>query len=283
MRAHTQAVWCLVGAALFWSLGGLLIKWIEWSPLAIVGVRSAIAAVTLLVLLPRPRITASLVQWGAAVCYVGTVALFVCATKWTTAANAIFLQYTAPVYIALFSGWLLGEHPSKVDWLLLGLALCGVGLFFLDQITLRGFWGNAFALASGISFAGLAVLLRKQKDGAPADSVILGNVLTAVIFLPFATTAAPSGGGWLGLILLGVFQLGVSYVLFTHGIRRVRALEASLIGTIEPVLNPIWVLLLLGERPQFWALLGGLVVLSVATVRGVLTARAGEPAAWRRA
>jgi len=95
----------LAGAATLWSLGGLLIKWVDWHPLAIAGVRSAIAAVTMTVLLPRPRFTFSAVQWGAAICYVGTVALFVCATKWTTAANAIFLQYTAPVYIALFSTW----------------------------------------------------------------------------------------------------------------------------------------------------------------------------------
>ena len=273
MRTHTRAVWCLAGAATLWSLGGLLIKWVDWHPLAIAGVRSAIAAVTMTVLLPRPRFTFSAVQWGAAICYVGTVALFVCATKWTTAANAIFLQYTAPVYIALFGTWFLNEKPTRTDGWLIVLALAGIGLFFVDQITFTGLWGNIAASASGGSFAGLTVLLRKQKDKAPADSIILGNVLTALIFLPFALRSPPGKGSWLGLGLLGVFQLGLSYVLFAKGIRSVRALEASLISTIEPVLNPIWVALALGERPQFWAIVGGILVLTAAILRGFLTAR----------
>jgi len=274
VRVHAQAVWFLVGAAMLWSLGGLLIKWVDWHPLAIASARSAIAAATMGLLLPRPRFTRSPVQWGAAVCYVGTVALFVAANKLTTAANAIFLQYTAPVYIALLGAWFLHEKPSRLDWLLIGVAVVGVGLFFVDQLTPASLWGNGVALASGLSFAGLAVLLRKQKDGSPADSVLLGNLLTAAVFAPFAFQSVPGRGSWVGLVLLGVFQLGLSYVLFTKGIRHVRALEASLISTIEPVLNPIWVALLLGERPQFWAMVGGTLVLGAATTRGVLTARA---------
>jgi len=274
--AHTQAVWCLVGAATLWSLGGLLIKWIDWHPLAIAATRSAIAAATLAVLLPRFRFSFSAVQWGAAACYVGTVALFVTATKLTTAANAIFLQYTAPVYIAFFAAWFLNEKPTRVDGILLILTLAGVALFFVDQISFTGLWGNVAALASGVSFAGLTVLLRKQKDGSPADSVLLGNLFTALVFLPFAVRSAPGQGSWLGLVLLGVFQLGLSYVLFTKGIRHVRALEASLLSMIEPVLNPIWVALALGERPQFWAIVGGILVIAAATIRGVLTARAAQ-------
>jgi drug/metabolite transporter (DMT)-like permease len=115
--------------------------------------------------------------------------------------------------------------------------------------------------------------LRKQKDAVPADSVLLGNLLTALIFLPFVFRSPPGKGSWLGLGLLGVFQLGLSYVLFTKGIRHVRALEASLISTIEPVLNPIWVALAIGERPGSWALVGGILVVAAATIRGLLTAR----------
>jgi drug/metabolite transporter (DMT)-like permease len=276
MRTHTKAVWCLAGAATLWSLGGLLIKSVDWHPLAIASARSAIAAVTMAVLLPRPRFTWSAVQWGAALCYVGTVALFVSATKLTTAANAIFLQYTAPVYIALFGTWFLQEKPTRIDWLLILLAVAGIGLFFLDQISWRGRWGDILALASGVSFAGLTLLLRKQKDGVPADSVILGNVLTALIFLPFAFHSPPGKGSWLGLGLLGIFQLGLSYVLFTKGIRHVRALEASLISTVEPVLNPIWVALAIGERPRSWALVGGILVVAAATIRGLLSARPAQ-------
>lgn len=275
MRPHSHAVLFLAGAALLWSLGGLLIKSIAWHPLAIAAARSAIAAATMLLLMPRPQRRFTRVQWGAAVCYVGTVALFVSATKLTTAANAIFLQYTAPVYVALLGAWLLHERPSRTDVGLLGLALAGVGLFFLDQISWTGLWGNLLALASGVSFAGLALLLRAQKDGSPADSVLLGNLLTAALFLPFTWHTAPGSGSWLPLVLLGVFQLGLSYVLFARGIRHVRALEATLISMVEPILNPIWVLLVLGERPQFWAIVGGALVLTAAAARGVLTARAG--------
>jgi drug/metabolite transporter (DMT)-like permease len=128
-----------------------------------------------------------------------------------------------------------------------------------------------------VAFAGLTILLRKQKDGVPADSVLLGNILTAVVFLPWMLRSSPGKGSWVGLVLLGVVQLGLSYVLFTRGIRRVKALEASLIGTVEPVLNPIWVALAIGERPQFWALVGGSLVIAVATIRGVVTARSTIP------
>jgi drug/metabolite transporter (DMT)-like permease len=274
MRTHTHAVWCLVGAATLWSLGGLLIKWIDWPPLAIAGARSAIAAVTMAVLLPRARFSFSAVQWGAAISYVGTVALFVTATKWTTAANAIFLQYTAPVYIAVFGAWFLNEKPTRTDVCLIALALAGIALFFVDQITFTGLWGNIAALGSGVSFAALMLFLRKQKDEAPANSILLGNALTALVCLPFTLGSLPGKGSWLALCLLGVFQLGLSYVLFTKGIRHVRALEASLISTIEPVLNPVWVALALGERPQFWAIVGGILVIVAATLRGVFTARA---------
>lgn len=170
---------------------------------------------------------------------------------------------------------LAGLLIRSIDWVLMATTLSGVGLFFLDQITLTGFWGNVLALASGLSFAGLAMLLRKPKDAWPVDSVLLGNVLTALVFLPFCGGPWPGLRGWGALVLLGVFQLGLSYVLFARGIRHVRALEASLISTIEPVLNPLWVLLFIGERPQFWAIVGGIVVLTSATVRSVLTAPTG--------
>jgi drug/metabolite transporter (DMT)-like permease len=264
----------LMAAAVLWSTGGLLIKSIEWPPLAIAGGRSAIAAATVYLLMPRPRFTFSPVQLGCAAAYVGTVVLFVVANKLTTSANAIFLQYTAPIYVALFGAWFLGERATRLDWLLIGLAVGGVGLFFLDQLSLHGFWGNVCALASGLSFACLIMLLRKQKDGSPVESVLLGNLLTALICLPFAIGSPPTGKSLAGLLALGVFQLGLAYVLYAAGIKKVRALEATLISAIEPVLNPLWVLLFLGEIPQPWALAGGFLVLLTATLRGILTARA---------
>jgi drug/metabolite transporter (DMT)-like permease len=260
-------------SALLWSTGGLLIKAVEWNALAIAGSRSAIAAVTLFLLMPRRRLKLSGTQLAAAVLYTATVISFVAANRLTTAANAIFLQYTSPVYIALFGAAWLGERPSRLDWGLIALAQAGIALFFLDHLNLDGMWGNLCALASGLSYAGLTILLRKQKDGSPVDSILAGNILTALIGLPFMLGAWPSASTGLGLLVLGVFQLAIPYWLYALAIKKVQALEASLICVIEPVLNPLWVLLFLGERPQPWALLGGALVLATATARGVLTVR----------
>ncbi|MBN2506088.1 MAG: DMT family transporter [Verrucomicrobia bacterium] len=273
MQPTRHPVLLLLVAAGLWSTGGLLIKLVDWNILAIAGMRSAVAAVTMLLLLGRPRWTFSAPQVAGAVAYAGTVALFVAATRLTTAANAIFLQYTAPIYVAILGAWFLREYPSRLDYALMALALAGVGLFFMDQLSLAGWWGNVCALLSGFAFASLVVLLRKQKDATPVATVLLGNILTALVCLPFASLPLPGLTSWVGLLLLGVFQLGLSYVCYARAIQRVRALEATLIGTIEPILNPLWVMLILGEVPTAWALAGGTLVLAAAALRGVATAR----------
>ena len=263
----------LAGAALLWSTGGLFIKAVEWNALAIASVRSAIAAVTVYLFIGRPRFTFSAVQLGGAAAYAATVILFVMANKLTTAANAIFLQYTATLYVALFGAWFLHEHPTRLDWTLIFVALGGIGLFFVDQLSLHGLWGNLCALGSGLAFAALILLLRRQKDASPVESVLLGNALTALICFPFVLGPMPGAKSWLGLLWLGVFQLGLAYVLYTKAIKHVRALESTLISTIEPVLNPIWVMLFLGEFPSPWSWAGGALVLFAAATRGILTAQ----------
>jgi len=264
---HYRGVGLALAAGVLWSLGGPLIKWVEWNPLAIAGARSAIAAVILLVVLRRPRITWSVTQVGGAMAYAATVILFVAATKLTTAANAILLQYTSPVYAALLGWWFLGERVTWGDWITIAVVIGGMLLFFLDRLTVGGVWGNVLALASGITFAGMTTLLRKQKDGSPLESVLMGNILTALIGLPFMFQRAPGGSTWVGLILLGVFQLGLSYVLYSEAIKRITALEAILVSVVEPILNPIWVLLVMHEAPGRWAILGGVVVLGAVTGR----------------
>jgi drug/metabolite transporter (DMT)-like permease len=149
-------------------------------------------------------------------------------------------------------------------------------LFFVDDLSKGGFWGNIIAILSGIAFAGMALFLRKQKDHSPLESVFLGNILTFVIGLPFMMHSAPDARGWLGLVLLGVFQLGCSYILYAEAIKHVTALEGILIPILEPVLNPIWVFLLLGERPGKWAITGGIIVLVSVTLRCVHALRKFE-------
>jgi drug/metabolite transporter (DMT)-like permease len=267
-----KAIGFLIVTAVLWSSGGLLIKMISWNPIAIAGVRSAIAALVLLVFLRHPRITWSSAQIGGAIAYTVTVILFVSANKLTTAANAILLQYTSPIYVALFGTWFLEERATWLDWITIFAVIGGMGLFFLDDLTAGGFWGNVCAISSGVTFACLVLFMRKQKNDSPLESIFLGNILTALVGLPFMFKAMPSASSWVGLILSGVLQLGLSHVLYSAAIKHVAALEAILISFIEPILNPLWVLLIMGEAPGPWALVGGFIVLASVTIRYVVTA-----------
>lgn len=267
--SHRLAVVLVLLSALLWSLGGVLIKSIELPSMAKAGARSAIAFVVLLLWLRRPRLTWSSSQLGAALAYAGTVTFFVMANDRTTAANAIFLQYTAPIYVALLGSWLLGEHASRIDWLCIAIALVGIALFFGDQMSPTGLVGIGFALASGLCFGLMVLLLRKERDGCPGTAVLLGNLLTAVVGLPFAVGHSVSSQDLAAITLLGVVQLGIPYVLYSLAIRRVTALEAILIPMLEPILNPLWVALAKGEQPGPWSLVGGTLVLGAVALRGL--------------
>ena len=261
----------LLLVSLLWSLGGVLIKSMEWHPMAIAGGRSAIAIPAILACVGWPRFSFSRVQIGGALAYAGTVVFFVLATRLGTAANAIFLQYTAPIYVAALGPWLLGERALRSDWVIIGIALAGIALFFADGLSPSGLLGNLCGLASGLSFAAMVLLLRKQREESPVSAILLGNGIAALAGLPFMFGAPhPSARGWIALVLLGAVQLGLSYVLYCVAIKRVKALEAVLIPLLEPVLNPLWVMLLVGERPAPWALAGAALVIGAVLLRGTL-------------
>ncbi|HRD65285.1 MAG TPA: DMT family transporter [Candidatus Competibacter sp.] len=271
---HRRAVLMLLAAAVLWSLGGLLIKWVDWNPLAIAGMRSLIgAAVIALIFRKGLRFTGSFEQIGAAVAYAGTVVLFVVANKLTTAANAILLQYTAPIYVALFSPWFLGERARGNDWLSLAVILFGMLLFFGDELSLDGYLGNGVALASGFCFAWLTLFLRRHREESAISALVLGNLLAGAIGLPFMFQSMPDATGWAGLLLLGVVQLGLPYVMYALALRHVRAVEGILLPMMEPVLNPVWVFLLLGEAPGPLALLGGAIILGAVIFRATWRGR----------
>lgn len=277
--AHTRAVGQLLFAALLWSTAGVLIKGIAWPPLAVGGSRGLIAAVFLIATTRGLKFTWSPLQLGGAVAYVGCTVTFVIANKMTTAANAILLQYTAPVWVALFGAWFLKERATRADWWAIAATFVGMALFFADELRLASLVGNLFGVVSGICFAGIAILLRKQKGGSAVESIIIGNVLAFLIGLPFLITApALPAGGWVFVLLLGTVQLGLSYWFYAKAIHHVTALEAVLIPVIEPIFNPIWVLLFFGERPGPLALAGGAIVLGAVTIRAIVSIRQGRVA-----
>lgn len=268
------AVFLMIMTNLLWSSGGLLIKGVDWNPIAISGARSAVSAVVIWLAFRGQPLTWSKAQIGGALAYAATVLTFVAATKLTTAANAILLQYTMPIYVALFGAWALNEKPTTADWATIGVIAGGMGLFFLDQLSPGGLLGNICGAISGVTLAAFCLCMRKQKDASPFGTVLLGNIITTVVSLPFMIGSSPGTEGLINLALLGIFQLGLAYIFYSLAIKHVTALETALIGAIEPVLNPVWVFLVLGEKPGLWAAAGGCIILVAVTVRCIRTAKA---------
>lgn len=274
MREHARAGLLMALTALIWSSGGLAIKLVELHPMALTGVRSALSALTLLALFHgRLHFSLSRARLGAALGYAGLLISNVVATKLTTAANAILLAYTAPIYVALLAPLVLGERTRRSDWGCIALTLGGMVLFFLDRLSATGLWGNVVAVGTGLSYAVFTLCMRAQKSASPVESVILGHALTALAGLPFLVLGLPDMAGLAGLLYLGVLQQGVSLAFYVWAIRRLGALEAILIMTLEPILNPVWVALGYGELPGPWALAGGVAVVGAVTLRAVLGAR----------
>ncbi|EHJ46164.1 protein of unknown function DUF6 transmembrane [Solidesulfovibrio carbinoliphilus subsp. oakridgensis] len=275
MSDHGRAAVLMAVTALLWSTGGLAIKLVTLSPLAVTGGRSLLAALVLLALFrgrARFRLTRAFV--AGALGYAGLLVTNVAATRMTTAANAILLAYTAPVYVALLAPAVLGEKTRRSDWLFIGAVLGGMVLFFLDRLSPAGLGGNLLAVGTGLSYAVFTLAMRAGRDGSPVAAVIAGHVLTAAVGLPFLVAELPlSPGDWLGLGYLGLVQQGLSLCAYVWCIQRLRALEAILLMTLEPILNPVLVALGYGEVPGPWAMAGGLVVVGAVTLRGVLGSR----------
>ena len=274
IRAAALAV---AGAALLWSSGGLFIKLAPMPALAVAGGRSLVAGIFYLLVL-RPNLRAA--RWSTAAAYACCIVTFVTATRLTTAANAIFLQYTGPAYVLLLSPWLLAEPFRAIDGLCVLLSLAGMSLFFVGKVETGQAFGNALGIISGIFFALTIVLLRRDEKAGRGDalpSTALGNLIAAAVTLPWMWQALPQmttarGAGV--LLYLGVVQLGLAYVLFIRGVRKVPAAEASLISMLEPIFNPIWVLLGTGEKPGPWAIAGGAIVIAAVVVRTLAPQRA---------
>jgi drug/metabolite transporter (DMT)-like permease len=277
----------LVGAALLFSTGGAAIKAAAFTGWQIASFRSGFAALALLLVAPGARRgwswQAVLVGCGYAAC----LTLFVLANRLTTAANTIFLQSTAPLYVLILAPWLLKEPVRRQDiGFMLAVGL-GLTLFFVsvDQPRVTApdpARGNLLALISGLFWAltvcGLRWLTARPGRGSPLAAVTSGNITAFLVALPLALPlGSHSLADWSVLAYLGVFQIALAYILVTSAITHIAALEASMILLIEPVLNPLWAWLMQGEVPGFWALVGGAIILGATTVRSVLERRVEAP------
>jgi drug/metabolite transporter (DMT)-like permease len=272
----------IILCAVFWSTSGLFIKLVDWHPVAIAGGRSALAAAFLFIVRlaahksrsSGPKSLTILIFGG--INYALTMLIFVIANKLTSPANAILLQYTAPVWAALL-GWLfLREKPHWEHWGALLLVGAGMLLFFRNSLGGGSLTGDCLALISGVTFGANTVFLRKAKDQNPADIVLLSNVLTAAASIPFFFLYPPGPGAMniLGVSFMGIFQIGAASALFAFGIQRVNAVQAMLTAMIEPVLNPMWVFLVTGEGPSLSAISGGSIIILAVLVSSLVS--------WRR-
>ena len=270
--------------ALLWSMAGLFIKMIDWNPLAIAGARSAIAGVFLLIWIRKPKITFSLPQIGAALSSAATMLLFVYANKATTSANAILLQYGAPIYTAILGTVLLKERPRAEHIAAFAAVAGGMVLFFLGDLGGGSLLGNLAGVASGVTFAFYYVFLRMQKDGSPLESNLLAHLFTAAIALTASLFLPPpkiTTGSVAAILVLGVFQVGLAAVFLSYGIKHVTAIQGILIAALEPIANPIWVFLATGEKPGVNAIAGGVVIISAVIVSSIISLRRDALAAER--
>jgi DME family drug/metabolite transporter len=279
MDQRRKGILLIIGAALLWGTGGIGIKAVADSALKVTFYRSLFAAIALMLFLGRG-------VWGrrqwkstaafaiAIVSYGACLTTFVVATKWTTAANAIFLQYAGVVWVLLLSPIVVREPMRARDVIAIVVAMSGMALFFVGRFEARGMAGNAMALVSSVFFALLILVLRREQRAAQA-AVTWGNVVCALVVLPFvAHDLALTPRSFAVLAFLGVFQIAIAYFLFVRGLAYVTATQASLTGMLEPVSNPIWVFLFLGEKPSVYAIAGALVVLAAIAWHTM----SGEPA-----
>lgn len=269
LSVRGRAIIALVACATLWSLGGLMIKLVNLNPVAIAGIRSLFAAIIMFLVCRRPKFDFSPMQIGAALMYTGTVLLFVMANKMTTSANAILLQYTAPIYAAILGFIFLREKVNIRDVVAIIVILGGMCLFFVDDLNSGGLLGNVLAILSGICFSAQAIFMKLQKTSSPTASIILGNIITFVVSIPFLFADAPTPGEITILGIMGIFQLGLAYVLYSYAVTKLSALEMVLIPIVEPILNPIWVVIFTGEIPGTMAIVGGVVVIGAVIVKSL--------------
>lgn len=268
---HQKGIIAVVIAALLWSTGGLFIKLISLNSIQLSFFRSFFAGLVILLLFRGKALKFNGWSLMTGLFYAGVLVFFVMATKLTTAANAIFLQYTAPIYVLILEPLLLKTKFERINLITIVFCFIGMALFFVGKLSPGDIEGNSFALISGLCLTGMFLGMRKSGEDYKWSTIFWGNFFVA-LFCAYSLIDMPalSTNDFLMVGYLGIFQIGIAYVIFSYGINKVEAIEASLLAMIEPVLNPVWVLIGYGESPSIYAVAGGVIIVLAIALRTLM-------------
>ena len=271
LSEHQKGLLFVFIAAFLWSSGGLFVKLITLSPMQISFFRCIIAAITFVIIFRNRVLRFNKLTLLNSFFYACVLISFVISTKLTTAANAIFLQSTAPIYVLIFEPLINNTRYKKINVFTIAVCFAGMILFFVGKIDPGHLEGNLVALFSGLSFAAFFLGMKKNDHKFQQSSIFFGNVLVAIICIPFlfSLQVLTLTNFWM-VAFLGVFQIAIAYAFFASGLKRIIAVEASIISMIEPVFNPVWVYLGYGEVPSITAILGGLIILGAIVARTLI-------------
>lgn len=269
MNQRRKAVLMTVIAAIMWSSAGVFVKTVSMDTLAFVGGRGLIAGIVMLpmVLGAKPKFSWALV--GGSIAYAAFTFCFIFATHLTTSANAVLLQYTSPIFVAVLSWAILKEKLTKQDKICIVVSAVGMALFFCDNFGASSVWGNLVGIGSAITFSFTIIFLRLQKNSNPVYNVCFGSLIAGVIGLPALLSSGiimEGGSALTGLLTTGLIS-GISYALYAKSTAHLTAIESSLLPILDPILNPVWVFLVVGERPGMLSFLGGVIVLAAVVLR----------------
>ena len=270
MKKENKAIVEMLVCATLWSIAGIFIKFLPWNGFAVASLRSLIAGLTILVYMAIAKVpfrfNKKILITGI---FTGCVyTCFVCANKLTTAANAIVLQFTSPVFIVILSAILFKQKFKKADYITDVLTLAGITLTFLDNLEGGYILGNIVSIGAGLFMAGMFVFVGDLDSESRFSAVFIGQMFTFLVGLPFVITTKPVFNLTTvsSILILGIFQLGISYVLYVKATKYCPPLACCLLGVLEPLLNPVWVMIFDGETPGPLALVGGLIVVITITV-----------------
>ena len=268
MSAKKRAMFLMVITAIMWSMGGIFIKLISWSPFLIAGIRSLISGGVMAAYMKYSgiRFKWNRYSFGAGIGLSFSATLFTIANKLTTAANAIVLQYTAPIFILVLSALFLRQKMNRREVIVVAITMVGMVLFFFDQLSPGNILGNIFGILAGIFLALMFVMVGQggSDDSTRMSGILIAHCMTVLIGVPagLVGTTGTTGLEILYVVILGVFQLGIPYVLYAIASKDCSPLACSLIGMLEPLLNPVWVAIFVGEIPGLFALCGAVIIIA---------------------